>query len=266
MNFNLEGKVALVTGASAGIGLEIAKGLAAEGCHLAICGRNPDRLDAAKATLTGLFPQLELLAVCADVHSEMDSNTLANQVLNTFKRIDILINNSGGAAFAKEFVEDLTDKDWQIALQGKLMGYIRMTNLILPGMKEQKWGRVINIVGTSGKEPSSQLVKSGLVNAALTNFAKSVATQVASSNVLVNTVNPGIIDTPRHREYLETASQVQNRPIDSVRSSLVEAIPIGRVGTSEELSNIVTFLASDCASYITGISISVDGGLSKYAF
>jgi 3-oxoacyl-[acyl-carrier protein] reductase/bacilysin biosynthesis oxidoreductase BacG len=181
-------------------------------------------------------------------------------------RIDILINNSEGASFSGESIEDISDAEWRSVFEGKLMGYIRMTNLVLPRMKNQQWGRIINIIGTSGKEPSPRLVKSGVVNAALMNFTKSVARQTASSNVLINSINPGIIDTPRHREYLKIYAQKEGTTQDFIREGIIKTIPMNRIGSSEELANLVVFLASECASYITGITIPVDGGLSSSAF
>lgn len=266
MDLGLTGKVALVTGASAGIGFAIAQGLAAEGCQLMICGRNADRLEQAQTTLLQAIPDIKLKSFQADVQDSASSEALVQEVLKQFGSIEILINNSEGAAFSGEAIENLSDEDWLRVFEGKVMGYIRMTNLVLPAMKQQGWGRIINIVGTSGKEPSSQLVKSGVANAALVNFTKAVARQTAAHNVLVNTVNPGIIDTPRHRQYLEIASQEQQTAISAVQGSVAKSIPLGRVGSASELANLVVFLASERASYITGTAISVDGGLSVSAF
>ncbi|WP_341528547.1 SDR family oxidoreductase [Nostoc sp. UHCC 0302] len=264
MDLGLTGKVALVTGASAGIGYAISEKLAAEGCHLIICGRNADRLEKAYQSLVH-FPA-KILSLSADVHIANDCEKLVQSALNQFGKIDILINNSDGANFSSIAVENLSDEDWITVFEGKLMGYIRMTNLVLPNMKNQHWGRIVNIIGTSGKEPSPRLIKSGVANAALINFTKSVATQVAKWNVLVNCVNPGIIDTPRHREYLEVFAQKEDRNIDVIIEGIDNTIPIGRRGLSGEVANLVAFLSSECASYITGVNIPVDGGLSTGAF
>jgi 3-oxoacyl-[acyl-carrier protein] reductase len=264
MDLGLIGKVALVTGASAGIGYAIAEKLAAEGCNLIICGRNADRLEQAYQKL--LDSPAKIITCCADVHKVTDSEKLVQLALNEFGKIDILVNNSDGAKFSSIAVENLSDEDWITVFEGKLMGYIRMTNLVLPPMKNQQWGRIVNIIGTSGKEPSPRLIKSGVANAALINFTKSVATQVAQWNILVNSVNPGIIDTPRHREYLEVFAQKEDRNIEAIIEGIDQTIPIGRRGLSSEVANLVAFLSSGCASYITGVTIPVDGGLSKTAF
>ncbi|MCL6749994.1 SDR family oxidoreductase [Nostoc sp. CCCryo 231-06] len=264
MDLGLTKKVALVTGASAGIGYSVAQKLAAEGCQLIICGRNSERLEQAYQSLVG--SQSKVIPICADVQNASDSHKLVQEALTQFGKIDILVNNSEGATFSNEPVENLSDEDWSTVFEGKLMGYIRMTNLVLPTMKNQQWGRVINIVGTSGKEPSSRLVKSGVANAALINFTKTVATQVAKWNVLVTCVNPGLIDTPRHREYLEVFAQEEGRTVDSIIEGTNKVIPLGRRGLSSEVANLVAFLASECASYITGVTIPVDGGLSTSAF
>ncbi|UKO95755.1 SDR family oxidoreductase [Nostoc sp. UHCC 0870] len=264
MDLGLIGKVALVTGASAGIGYAISEKLAAEGCNLIICGRNADRLEQAYQKL--LDSPAKIITCCADVQKVTESEKLVQLALNEFGKIDILVNNSDGAKFSSSAVENLSDEDWTTVFEGKLMGYIRMTNLVLPPMKNQQWGRIVNIIGTSGKEPSPRLIKSGVANAALINFTKSVATQVAQWNVLVNSVNPGIIDTPRHREYLEVFAQKEDRNIEAIIEGIDQTIPIGRRGLSSEVANLVAFLSSECASYITGVNIPVDGGLSKAAF
>ncbi|MEA5536728.1 SDR family oxidoreductase [Crocosphaera sp. XPORK-15E] len=264
MDLGLTKKVALVTGASAGIGFAIAEKMAAEGCCLIICGRNSQTLEKAHQAL--LKFQGEVISVIADVQDETDSQNLVKQALENFGKIDILINNSEGASFAGDLIENISDKAWKNTFEGKLMGYIRMTNLVLPKMKSQQWGRIINIIGTSGKEPSAHLIKSGVVNAGLINFTKAVATQVAKYNVLVTAINPGIIDTPRHRQYLDINAQKQETTIDFIREKIINNIPIKRIGNSSEIANLVTFLSSECASYITGVTIPVDGGLSTAAF
>ncbi len=264
MDLGLTGKVALVTGASGGIGYATAEKMAAEGCNLIICGRNVDRLEQACQSLAH-FP-VKIISLSADVQKSTDSEKLVQEALNQFGKIDILVNNSEGAKFSNVAVENLSDEDWTTAFEGKTMGYIRMTSLVLPTMKNQKWGRIVNIIGTSGKEPSPRLIKSGVANAALINFTKSVATQVAKWNVLVNSVNPGIIDTPRHREYLEIFAQKEDRNIDAIAAGINNTIPIGRRGHSSEVANLVAFLSSECASYITGVTIPIDGGLSTAAF
>jgi 3-oxoacyl-[acyl-carrier protein] reductase len=264
MDLGLTGKVAVVTGASAGIGYAIVQQLAAEGCNLIICGRNQERLEQAARSLVDTPGKV--ISLTADVQVTNDAEKLVAEAVKQFGTIDILVNNSEGAVFSLNPIEDLSDRDWETVFDGKLMGYIRMTNLVLPTMKSQNWGRIINIIGTSGKEPSPRLVKSGVANAALINFSKSVATQVGRWNILVNSVNPGIIDTPRHRAYLEVFAQQEGQTIEAIGTGIDRTIPLCRRGLSGEVANLVTFLASESASYITGVNIPVDGGSSTTAF
>ena len=254
MDLGLTGKVALVTGARAGIGFAVAERLAEEGCRLIICGRNGEQLEKASQSLLNF--NVEVIPVIADVQNESDSQKLVEISLSKLGRIDILINNSEGASFSGESIEDISDAEWRGVFEGKLMGYIRMTNLVLPSMKNQQWGRIINIIGTSGKEPSPRLIKSGVANAGLINFTK----------VLVTAINPGIIDTPRHRQYLTVNAEKQGVTVDNIRAGIINNIPLRRIGNSGEVANLVAFLSSECASYITGITIPVDGGLSSGAF
>lgn len=266
MDLGLKGKVALVTGGSAGIGLGIADKLAREGCKLVICGRNQQNIKQTESWLIQQIPDLEILSLSADVQKYNQSEKLVNEALEKFGKIDILINNSQGASFSSDAVEKISDDDWRMVFEAKLMGYIRMTNLVLPTMKNQNWGRIINIIGTSGKEPSARLIKSGVANAGLINFTKSVSAQAAQFNVLITAINPGLIDTPRHRQYLEIAAQEESRTPDDIKARIAKSIPVGRLGSSEEVANLVLFLASECASYITGVTIPIDGGLSTSAF
>ncbi|MEA5536959.1 SDR family oxidoreductase [Crocosphaera sp. XPORK-15E] len=264
MDLGLKEKVALVTGSSAGIGYAIAEKLALEGCQLIICGRNQKRLEEAEQKLARFSGKI--LKFVADIQQEPDSKLLVQESLKQLGKIDILINNSEGAKFDNEAVENISKNQWNDAFSGKLMGYIRMTNLVLPTMKQQKWGRIINIVGSSGKEPSARLIKSGVANAGLINFTKAVATQVAPWNILVNTVNPGLIDTPRHQEFINMFAQQENKSVNYLVENINNSIPLGRRGSPDEVANLVVFLASECSSYITGVAISVDGGGSSSAF
>ncbi|WRH68894.1 MAG: SDR family NAD(P)-dependent oxidoreductase [Planktothrix sp. GU0601_MAG3] len=152
MDLGLKNKVALVTGSSAGIGFTIAEKLAEEGCNLIICGRNSQQLQEAYQSLIQAYPSQQVLSLSADVHQAEDSERLVQESLKKYGSIDILVNNSEGANFTENLIENLSDEDWLTVFQGKLMGYIRLTNLVLPSMKQQQWGRIINIIGTSGKE------------------------------------------------------------------------------------------------------------------
>lgn len=266
MDLKLTGKVALVTGASAGIGKAVAEALAEEGCNLIICARNLVRLEEVYQSIVRSYPKITVTMLCANVHKLDESQELVHKSLNAFAQIDILINNSEGADFADEEPEDISDENWRAVFEGKLLGYIRMTNLVLPRMKQRKWGRIINIVGLSGKEPSIYLLKAGVTNAALINFTKAVAKHAAEHNVLVTSVNPGFIETTRFYRFIDVYSKHKSHDPDKVQKEIVKGIPIARVGFPHEVASLISFLSSECASYVTGITIPIDGGFSMTAF
>jgi 3-oxoacyl-[acyl-carrier protein] reductase len=266
MDLSLTDKVALVTGASAGIGKAIAQELAREGCNLVLCARNQTPLAEVAQLILSEVQDVEVITICADAQNKQSSLEVVEKALNHFGRINILINNTEGASFHSDAPETIDDDEWHTILTGKLLGYIRMTNLVLPIMKSNNWGRIINLVGLSGKEPSAELLKTGVVNAALMNFTKAVAKHSAEYNVLINSINPGFIETPRFKQFIEVQSEQLKEPLSVIEKNLSNKIPTRRFGRANEVAGLVTFLASDRASYITGITIPVDGGLSTSAF
>ena len=266
MNLNLKNKVALITGASAGLGKATAKIFSQEGASLAICGRNEVGILKTKDELMSAYPGSKILAVSADIHTEEGRHIFVQGALDEYGSVDVLVNNTDGPVLRSATPDLATEKDWREVFDGKLQAYMSMTNLVLPYMKNQHWGRIINVVGATGQEPSSDLLAAGVVNAGLINFTKAMATSSANHNVLINAVNPGYIHTERFNRYSASQSEKMNLSVEEVQSQLNQKIPLHRLGTAEEVADLIVFLASDRASYISGVSINVDGGFCKSAF
>lgn len=252
MELHLENKTVLVTAGSKGIGLATALGFHKCGAKVAICARSQDKLDAAAAQMPGC------LALTGDVSQSQDIDRVVHAVTEKFGGIDILVNNAGGPP--PGLFEDLADEDWDKAIELTLMSVIRATRLVLPHMRSQKWGRVINISSSGVKQPVPGLTLSNSIRMAVLGWAKTLANQVAGDNVLVNTVCPGFTNTDRVTQILEQQSIASGKSTDEVAAAIAAQIPMQRIGQPEEIANLAVFLGSEAASYITGTSIQVDGG------
>jgi 3-oxoacyl-[acyl-carrier protein] reductase len=254
MDLGLRGRVALVTGASEGIGRAIARELLREGARVAICGRRADVLDAAADGLRHELPAAEVLAIAADVTLAEDVERLANGVAERYGPVEVLVNAVGHGHRAP-FAE-LSEEAWREVLDVNLLATARITRRLLPAMLEAGWGRVINVAAVSGRQPTPGQMASNVAKAALINFTKSLADEVAQQGVTVNAVLPGRIASDRVlREF--TPEQREQR---------ARVIPMRRYGTTEEFAAAVAFLASTRASYITGAALAVDGGLVAAMF
>lgn len=254
MDLGLKDKIAVVTGGSEGIGKAIAMGLAREMSKVAITGRRQKQLHETAdeiADRTGA----QVYAFAADMTEKEEVKQFVEAVRKKWQTVHILVNNVGCATRA--LFEELKEKDWQKAVNTNLFSAIFCTEFILPFMRKQKWGRIINIAAVSGKEPSPNLMASNAAKSGLLGFSKTLATEVARNNVLVNTVCPGRILTPQIRKLF---GEKERQNIASTY------IPIKRFGNAEELANLVVFLGSECASYITGTTVCVDGGISRGLF
>ena len=260
MEMGLQGKVALVAGASRGLGRAVARGLAEEGCRLAICARRAEALTEAEEELTGRF-QTEVLRRNVDLAKPGEAASFAQAALERFGRVDILVNNAGGppaGAFA-DFGED----DWRRAVELNLLSAQALTRTLLPAMLEHRWGRVINMTSVSVKQPLAGLILSNSVRAAVVGWAKTLADEVGTHGVTVNNVCPGWILTERVDQILEHRSQQQGVARQEVLDQALAGIPLGRLGEPREFADLVVFLASERAAYITGASYLIDGGLYR---
>ena len=254
MKLNLQNKVAIVTGATQGIGLATAQTLAAEGASVVIAARGRERLDAAVAAIHAAGGKA--VAVQADMSKEADCVRVVKEALAAFGRIDILVNNAGTSN--RGAFESVTDATWQADFDLKMFGAIRLTRLVIPEMRKQGGGRIINLTNIGAKQPAAQSMPTSVTRAAGLAMTKALSKEFAADNILVNTVCIGLIRAGQH----ETKAAKAARNVEDLYVEMGKNIPLGRVGLAEEVANVITFLASDAASYVTGTSINLDGGTS----
>jgi NAD(P)-dependent dehydrogenase (short-subunit alcohol dehydrogenase family) len=254
LELGLKGKIAVITGGSDGIGLATALRLAREGADVAICARRKEPLDQAAARLREAGAQV--LAVPADMSKKADIDRFIKAVIDRFGRIDILVNNAGTSARGK-FLE-IEDDTWSSDLELKVFGAIRCTRLAVPYMKKQGGGRIINITISSAKQPGAESYPTSVSRAAGLALTKALSKEYAADNILVNTVCIGKIKSGQHeRRYTK-----QGISAEEYYRQTSKDIPLGRVGEADEVANVIAFLASSAASYVTGTSVNLDGGIS----
>lgn len=262
MELGLRNRVAIVCASSEGLGKATASGFAREGAHVVLCARNKTKLASAAGEIRSIASAgAQVLAVSADLTKPAHIRRLVKAALKRFHRIDILVTNAGGPPVAAFL--DLEDGQWQQGIDLNLMSTIRCIREVLPQMRKQQWGRIVNITSLTAKQPVDDLVISSTVRPGILGLTKVLANQYTHEGILINSVTPGFILTARQREIGEARGKKMGVSQEEYLAQVAKAIPAGRLGSPEELANVIVFLCSDRASYISGATISVDGGLIK---
>lgn len=257
MDLGLRGKVALVAASSQGLGRAIAEELACEGAGIVMCARGEARLLAAAqdvASTTGA----KVVPVTADVSKAGDVRRLCETALAAFGRVDIVVTNSGGPPPGT--FESTGPEAWQAAVEVLLTSAVELIRGLLPGMKERRFGRILNVTSITVKQPVENLILSNSLRAAVTGMARTLANEVAPHGITVNNLLPGYTRTERLTELAESAARRDGTSPADFYSRLERDIPARRLGEPRELAALCAFLASDRAAYVTGQSIAVDGG------
>ncbi|MEP6692035.1 MAG: SDR family oxidoreductase [Gemmatimonadaceae bacterium] len=259
MQFGLDGKIALVAAASRGLGRAIAEELAREGASLIICARGADALAETRDSLVAAGAAVE--SVVADLSTPEGVDRVIHAAVSRFGRVDVLVTNGGGPPPGKFESHDWAA--WQRAVDLLLRSAVELARGVLPGMRERKWGRIINVTSIAVKQPVDDLMLSNSIRAAVTGWARTLANEVAGDRVTVNNILPGYTRTERVEQLAANVAKTKGISERDATAVWESQIPMRRLGEPREFAALAAFLASERASYITGQSIAVDGGWIK---
>ena len=257
MDIRLDGRNAVITGASKGLGLAMAASFAAAGANVAILARGAEALEAARRTI-GAAARGQIVAIACDVSKAADIEAAYAAALKAFGQVDILVNNAGTSLTGA--FESITDAIWQTDFELKLFAAIRLIRLAFPAMKQRRWGRIINVLNTGAKAPRANSAPTTVTRAAGMALTKVLAGEGAPYNVLVNAMLVGLFVTDQFVQRHK--AEGSNGTFEDYVKKLGGNVPLGRMGNPEEFANMACFLASDATSYITGTAINIDGGMA----
>ena len=263
MDLGLQGKTALVTGGSKGIGRAIAEALAREGARVVISARTAGDLDKVAGQI-GSATGGEIIPIAADLSQLSEISRVVVAVQDQLGRIDILVNNAG-AIRGGDFLK-IPDEQWSFDWSLKILGYVRMARAVFPVMQAQGGGRILNIVGAAARNPSAGYLPGGIANAGLINFTKGLADLGAPSNILVTAISPAATATDRWDSLLRQQAQAAGKTYEEIRDEANSAYPLKRIATPEDIADLACYLVSERASFITGICVTVDGGSTRGVF
>lgn len=257
MEFNLQGKTAIIGGSSKGLGKACAIALAREGVNIVLCARNSDALNQTQKEIESFG--VGVLSLSVDMANVDDNKRIVDEAANRFGGVDILVNNSGGPKPGT--FRDITEDDLDDAYNSVLKYNIRMINLCLPYMEKKGWGRIINIASVTVKEPAPNMVLSNIFRSAVASYAKTISKELISKGVTINTVCPGYFKTDRVTQLIEVRSAVDGISVEEYEQKAIQDFPHKRYMDPQELGDLVCYLCSDQARSINGTTIQIDGGL-----
>jgi 3-oxoacyl-[acyl-carrier protein] reductase len=259
MNLGLQDRVAIVTGGNRGIGYAISAALLAEGAHVVVTNRDAASNVQAIERLKG-NTKSRVIGVPTELNDEAAVENLFKKTLAEFGRLDILINNASHVSPGGFFA--MTEDSWDHAFDHKLRGAVRCIRHAVPAMRERRWGRIVNVSGGAAWAPQLGAITTGLNNAAVMNLTVALANELGKHGILVNAVVPTAVRTERHDRNIRETMQKTGQSEAEVLRPRIGKIPLGRMGTPEEIASVVVFLASERASFVTGSAWAVDGGVS----
>jgi len=265
MNLGLRGKVGIVCGASAGLGRAAAAALAREGASIVVCSRDKKRIAEAAAGMRRTAAKgAEVVPMVADMSNADDIGRLVRATVKRFGRVDILVSNAGGPPVAA--FPDLSDEAWERGTQLTLMSTVRCIRAVIPYMKKRGWGRIVTITSIAARQPINDLVISSSIRPGLLGLTKVLGNQYSADGICINAVAPGFILTDRQKEIGAARAKAKGITFEEYLKESAREIPLGRLGRPEELADVIAFLCSERASYVTGTTITVDGGLARGIF
>ncbi len=263
MNFRLKDKVVFVSASSKGIGKATAELFVKEGANVVLSSSSEDNIKTTKNEIKKKF-DVEVFSVKCDINNLDEISFAIEKVIEKYGRIDVLVNNCGGPSPGT--MDTLNEENWQTGFDQVLMSAVRFSKAVLPSMKENKWGRIINITSLSVKQPVDNLMLSNTFRTGLTAFSKTLSNEMGQFNITVNNVAPGFTSTERLEELANIRAEASETTQAEELKIMGDSVPMKRIGQAEEIGAAVVFLASEQAGYITGTTIQVDGGAIKSTF